>query len=44
MMSTQTTAAPAPVGVDLADDAALDDWSLRFTADNEDLGCQFEID
>ena len=28
----------------LPDDAALDDWFLRFTADNEDLGYQFEID
>lgn len=28
----------------LPDDDALDDWFLRFTADNEHLGCQFEID
>ena len=28
----------------LPDDAALDDWFLRFAADNEDLGYQFEID
>ena len=28
----------------LPDDGALDDWFLRFTADNEDLGYQFEID
>ncbi len=28
----------------LGDNDALDDWFLRFTADNVDLGCQFEID
>ena len=28
----------------LPDDDALDDWFLRFTKDNEHLGCQFEID
>ena len=28
----------------LPDDDALDDWFLRFTGDNEHLGCQFEID
>ena len=28
----------------LGSDDALDDWFMRFTADNEDLGCQFEID
>jgi Uma2 family endonuclease len=28
----------------LADDDALDDWLLRFNADNEDSGYQFEID
>ena len=28
----------------LGDNDALDDWFLRFTADNADLGCQFEID
>lgn len=28
----------------LPDDDALDDWFLRFTADNEDLGYRFEID
>ena len=28
----------------LPDDDALDDWFLRFTADNEDLGYKFEID
>ncbi len=43
--------APAPFSLDinsilalLPDDAALDDWFLRFAADNEDLGYQFEID
>ena len=43
--------APAPFSLDISsilallpDDAALDDWFLRFTADNEDLGYQFEID
>ena len=42
---------PAPFSLDissilalLSDDDALDDWFLRFTADNEDLGYQFEID
>ena len=42
---------PAPFSLDitsilalLPDDDALDDWFLRFTADNEDLGYQFEID
>ena len=28
----------------LPNDDALDEWFLRFTADNEDLGYQFEID
>ena len=28
----------------LGDDDAVDEWFLRFTADNDDLGCQFEID
>ncbi len=28
----------------LPDDDALDDWLLRLSADNEDSGCQFEID
>ena len=28
----------------LPDDDALDDWFLRFTAENDDLGYQFEID
>ena len=28
----------------LGDDDAVDDWFLRFAADNDDLGCQFEID
>ena len=43
--------APVPFSLDissvlalLTDDDALDDWFLRFTADNEDLGYQFEID
>ena len=43
--------APAPFSLDISsilallpDDDALDDWFLRFTADNEDLGYQFEID
>ena len=42
---------PAPFSLDISsilalfpDDDALDDWFLRFTADNEDLGYQFEID
>ena len=42
---------PAPFSLDISsilallpDDEALDDWFLRFTADNEDLGYQFEID
>ncbi len=42
---------PAPFSLDISsilallpDDGALDDWFLRFTADNEDLGYQFEID
>ena len=42
---------PAPFSLDISsilallpDDNALDDWFLRFTADNEDLGYQFEID
>ena len=42
---------PVPFSLDitsvlalLPDDNALDDWFLRFTADNEDLGYQFEID
>ena len=42
---------PVPFSLDirsilalLPDDDALDDWFLRFTADNEDLGYQFEID
>ena len=42
---------PAPFSLDitsilalLPDDDALDEWFLRFTADNEDLGYQFEID
>ena len=44
-------AMPAPFSLDISsilallpDDDALDDWFLRFTADNEDLGYQFEID
>ena len=28
----------------LAEDDALDEWLLRFNADNEDSGYQFEID
>ena len=42
---------PAPFSLDISsilallpDDDALDDWFLRFTADNADLGYQFEID
>ncbi len=42
---------PAPFSLDinsilalLPDDDALDEWFLRFTADNDDLGYQFEID
>ena len=42
---------PAPFSLDISsilallpDDDALDDWFLRFTADNEDLGYRFEID
>ena len=42
---------PAPFSLDISsilallpDDDALDDWFLRFTADNEELGYQFEID
>ena len=42
---------PAPFSLDISsilallpDDNALDDWFLRFTADNKDLGYQFEID
>jgi len=42
---------PAPFSLDISsilallpDDEALDEWFLRFTADNEDLGYQFEID
>ena len=42
---------PAPFSLDISsilallpNDAALDEWFLRFTADNEDLGYQFEID
>ncbi len=42
---------PAPFSLDISsilallpDDDALDDWFLRFTADNEDSGYQFEID
>jgi Uma2 family endonuclease len=42
---------PAPFSLDISsilarlpDDDALDDWFLRFTADNENLGYQFEID
>ncbi|MCY3690422.1 MAG: Uma2 family endonuclease [Chloroflexota bacterium] len=42
---------PAPFSLDISsilallpDDDALDEWFLRFTADNEDLGYQFEID
>ena len=42
---------PAPFSLDISSilallpgDDALDDWFLRFTADNEDLGYQFEID
>ena len=42
---------PAPFSLDISsilallpDDDALDDWFLRFTADNDDLGYQFEID
>ena len=42
---------PVPFSLDISsilallpDDDALDDWFLRFTADNEDLGYQFEID
>lgn len=41
---------PAPFSLDISsilvlfpDDDALDDWFLRFTADNADLGYQFEI-
>ena len=42
---------PAPFSLDISsvlallpNDDALDEWFLRFTADNEDLGYQFEID
>ena len=42
---------PVPFSLDISsilallpNDDALDDWFLRFTADNEDLGYQFEID
>ena len=42
---------PAPFSLDISsilallpDDDALDDWLLRFSADNEDLGYKFEID
>lgn len=42
---------PAPFSLDISsilsllpDDDALDDWFLRFTSDNEDMGYQFEID
>lgn len=42
---------PVPFSLDISsilallpDDEALDDWFLRFTADNEDLGYLFEID
>lgn len=42
---------PMPFSLDISsiltmlpDDDALDDWFLRFTADNEHLGYQFEID
>ncbi len=42
---------PAPFSLDISsilallpDDDALDDWFLRFSADNEDLGYKFEID
>lgn len=42
---------PAPFSLDISsilallpDDEALDDWFLRFTTDNEDLGYRFEID
>ena len=42
---------PAPFSLDISsiiallpDDDALDDWILRFSADNEDSGYQFEID
>ena len=45
------TGMPAPFSLDISsilallpDDEALDDWFLRFTTDNEDLGYQFEID
>ncbi len=45
------TGIPAPFSLDISsilallpDDEALDDWFLRFTTDNEDLGYQFEID
>ena len=56
MMTTQTAVSPdadmpAPFSLDISsvlallpDDDALDEWFLRFTADNEDLGYQFEID
>ena len=49
--TTPDGAVPAPFSLDicsilalLTDDDALDEWFLRFTADNEDLGYQFEID
>ena len=49
--SPDAAAAPAPFSLDISsilallpDDDALDDWFLRFTADNEHLGYQFEID
>ena len=42
---------PVPFSLDISsilallpDDDSLDDWFLRFAADNEDLGYQFEID
>ncbi len=44
-------AMPVPFSLDISsilallpDDDALDEWFLRFTADNEDTGYQFEID
>ena len=51
-LGTKSDAAmPAPFSLDinsilalLPDDDALDDWFLRFTSDNENLGYQFEID
>lgn len=48
---TADDATPAGFSLDISsilallpDDDALDDWFLRFTADNDDLGYQFEID